>query len=1076
MMAQQTMQTEDLVLAAKDGDVVAFAELLRRHQSSVFAMALATAGDRLLAEDVVQETFMIAWRDLSKLRDVELLQSWLCGIARNVARGHKRRSAREVPGEIEEERHGETPLQNLLERDAETSLAELVQRVPSKYREAMLLHYGAEKTVGEVARCLRISEAAVKKRLSRGKDLLRERASRFSELASACRVPAALAPAIIATISAKSAAAHASGGAITSLTVSGVVMKKTMLIAGALALCLLSLYGALRLTSSEAEEKPSAAPTFTKAAEPAERPALAKKTRFAIVGAVVDKASGEPIPHAAVVATPIDDGDLASTIAAQARLPDSVGADEDGRFELRVPADRYYISASAPGYRGVPLLVEAADDTEIELTLEKGGVRVHGTVSDVLGGPVAGALIRAMPEPGLPGSRPTGALSDESGRYEVWLEPGAFELRAEHSDYAPQEGQVQVGSQEVRRDVRLVPASSIVGVVRNADTGEVVPGALVKVAGSEELMTVADLRGRFGFQRLPAGPLSLVARTDRYSTNGALRLDLAIGESRTDIELLIESAANVSGIVVDKEGAPVADATVALIDFATEMSAQAREPSDSAGRFVIEGMTPGSYGTAVYKEGHPITMLRGNVRILDRDVDDLKLVLTDAASLVGRVSPAKPATIFVTRDGGKGVLGALALSGDLSDFMNMMAAKVRTGDGRFEINTLAPGRYNLVALADDGTRGISPVFVGQDEETTIELAASIEFDGTVKNRLEKPVEGAQVLATTEDIFPPLTRVATTDANGNFHFGGFAKGSYTISTLNTRCQTQTDKAEKYKIASITLGDGAGHAADMNITVEGCDHTVRGTVVDQAGNPVVDAWVTGSEPRPVALTDSDGHFALEGITASKQELRVYHPRAGNARVEIAAGQEEIEVRLQKWATLRVRATLNGRRIDRFEAKVFRVGGESTAQFARDGETFYSNLAAGNYLIDVDAEDASGKAEISLDWANSEELDIEIKKHVRVRGTLLTEDGEPATGYSVVPVRSQDLVSGRDERAILAAVSALTDATGSFALRDVHPDSNVLVGASPGGTFCGIEVELAPSGESDLGEVVCRPKKGK
>jgi RNA polymerase sigma-70 factor, ECF subfamily len=68
--------------------------LVERHQRLVFGVALARCRDPALAEDLTQEAFVAAWRDLDRLRDVERVGSWVAGIARNLASSASRDRAR----------------------------------------------------------------------------------------------------------------------------------------------------------------------------------------------------------------------------------------------------------------------------------------------------------------------------------------------------------------------------------------------------------------------------------------------------------------------------------------------------------------------------------------------------------------------------------------------------------------------------------------------------------------------------------------------------------------------------------------------------------------------------------------------------------------------------------------------------------------------------------------------------------------------------------------------------------------------------------------------------------------------
>src|SRR5678816_1278196 len=71
-------------------DSEAFGALVERHKDLVFGVGLAHAGDPALAEDVAQEAFVTAWRDMTGLREPERVGSWVAGIARNLAKSAHR--------------------------------------------------------------------------------------------------------------------------------------------------------------------------------------------------------------------------------------------------------------------------------------------------------------------------------------------------------------------------------------------------------------------------------------------------------------------------------------------------------------------------------------------------------------------------------------------------------------------------------------------------------------------------------------------------------------------------------------------------------------------------------------------------------------------------------------------------------------------------------------------------------------------------------------------------------------------------------------------------------------------------
>lgn len=164
-----------LIEASRRGDRAAFAQIIERYQRAVYAVSFSGVRDRALADDLTQDTFVIAWRRLGELRDSRRLPAWLCGIARNLVRDARRRHRRETIGDAgHEPAHATTPYDELSEAESELIVATALGQVPDVYREPLVLYYYEERSVDEVARSLGISAATTNKRLSRGRRYLAE--------------------------------------------------------------------------------------------------------------------------------------------------------------------------------------------------------------------------------------------------------------------------------------------------------------------------------------------------------------------------------------------------------------------------------------------------------------------------------------------------------------------------------------------------------------------------------------------------------------------------------------------------------------------------------------------------------------------------------------------------------------------------------------------------------------------------------------------------------------------------------------------------------------------------------------
>ncbi|MBS2020930.1 MAG: sigma-70 family RNA polymerase sigma factor [Deltaproteobacteria bacterium] len=176
----------DLVGRSLSGDREAFRELVERHQSAVCAVAYAASGSRAQSEDLAQETFLQAFRDLGSLREPEKLRGWLCGIARNLAHNSLRRGrdeAKVIPLEaaLEVPARGRLPEDDASDRQEEALLWRSLTRLPETYREPLVLFYREHQSVAEVSTALALPEDTVRQRLSRGRKLLEAEVQRFIE-------------------------------------------------------------------------------------------------------------------------------------------------------------------------------------------------------------------------------------------------------------------------------------------------------------------------------------------------------------------------------------------------------------------------------------------------------------------------------------------------------------------------------------------------------------------------------------------------------------------------------------------------------------------------------------------------------------------------------------------------------------------------------------------------------------------------------------------------------------------------------------------------------------------------------
>ncbi len=191
---------KELVEAFKAGRKEVFDELVRRHTQSLYHVAFGLLNDPQDAEEVVQDTFVRAYRALDKFRGDSSFKTWINRIVMNLSRNKyhwNRRRGSEVnlslyqPGNtLGEDEDREIPLPDAkMKPDSMIETAELEKTVlqgfenlPEKLKEAMILRHVNDMSYENIAEALDCKVGTVKSRLSRGRELLKDfLASRFSD-------------------------------------------------------------------------------------------------------------------------------------------------------------------------------------------------------------------------------------------------------------------------------------------------------------------------------------------------------------------------------------------------------------------------------------------------------------------------------------------------------------------------------------------------------------------------------------------------------------------------------------------------------------------------------------------------------------------------------------------------------------------------------------------------------------------------------------------------------------------------------------------------------------------------------
>ena len=174
----------DLVLRARNGDDRAFTRLMRRHNPPLYGFVRRYVADADAAVDVVQETFVAAWKALARFDGQRAFPVWLRAIALNKCRDRARRLAvrRLILGE-KDEQSPEAQAQPDPAPDGEDSIVsaqrralvqKAIDRLPIKLKEPLLLTYFDELTHQEAASLLGVTVKTIETRVYRARQRLAE--------------------------------------------------------------------------------------------------------------------------------------------------------------------------------------------------------------------------------------------------------------------------------------------------------------------------------------------------------------------------------------------------------------------------------------------------------------------------------------------------------------------------------------------------------------------------------------------------------------------------------------------------------------------------------------------------------------------------------------------------------------------------------------------------------------------------------------------------------------------------------------------------------------------------------------
>jgi RNA polymerase sigma-70 factor (ECF subfamily) len=173
MPSSRAARDRALVASVRQGDNRAMQELYGEHHRRIYGLALRLTGNAGDAEDVVQDTFLRAWSNLSRFRGDSTFGTWVYRIAVNLCRDRARRRK-----PVTEETEIAAPRKNGDDVLAREQLEAALAGLPAGYREIVVMHDVLELGHREIAEVLGIAVGTSKSQLHKARAQLRRQLTR----------------------------------------------------------------------------------------------------------------------------------------------------------------------------------------------------------------------------------------------------------------------------------------------------------------------------------------------------------------------------------------------------------------------------------------------------------------------------------------------------------------------------------------------------------------------------------------------------------------------------------------------------------------------------------------------------------------------------------------------------------------------------------------------------------------------------------------------------------------------------------------------------------------------------------
>lgn len=517
------------------------------------------------------------------------------------------------------------------------------------------------------------------------------------------------------------------------------------------------------------------------------------------------------------------------------------------------------------------------------------------------------------------------------------------------------------------------------------------PGMMrIEIGGPPPPRAVTDEHGRFRLSKIDtSNNYDLSASAEGYVKGKTAIIGLEPGRTRRDVRVELERGAQLTGLVLDSEGAPLANASV-TIERSTGrrmggMMLLGGPPekvqgiTDQEGRFALNGLPRGNAEIAIARKGFARLKVPGIDVPGGGEAADLgEFRLEPGARVQGMVVdtdglPVENAEVRVARGGGPRMM--MMGMGDEPPGIEKADA-VSGPDGWFTLEDQPGGGEISVDVSREGFLRASArvTQIPNAEPLVVTLDPSSKLSGIVLDPDGQPVAGADISLTRSvtsgaggmQMKMVTSEGATSDAEGRFEYEGLEPGKVSLAASasgfqeTTRDGIEIVKGEDLLDVELPLRAGA---------------VLVGQVLTPDGKPAIDATVSivRSSPEPDfgigpgrAATDGGGNYRLEGLPPGPVSIEATHDSYVRTVKDIEAEEGINALDLQFEGGQEVAGSVagpDGAPVPGATVRMDPVGrqwGGPTADAGADGTFRFPGVADGEYLLTAGAEGFAPPAE--------------------------------------------------------------------------------------------------------------------